>query len=374
MGPLVGARGNVICKNHVHFPHNYNYVTRAFLYSWFNKHLKLGHEEPIVEEDFEPLTPAEYTIWDPEHPKPASGEEVEVAFLKAMAEASDKQMAALAPEKRRDVVAGALDVLIGRRLLPAGAVTREKVDKKDCGDYWQFKDLLRVAAHGEELPVVSFHPKVKAWNGKVAIWADGAGKAGLFGRDGPRVEVRKLLDAGFAVLGADLLHQGEFLADGKPLAEQPKVRNSREFAGFTYAYNLPLFSRRVHDLLTLVSFVAHDEHAPKEIALLGVNGAGPWAAAARVQAEDAVTRLFVDTQGFRFARLASWRDPNFLPGAVKYGDLPAMLALSAPHALWLGGEGGKIPEAVAAAYGKGTSIRSFDGDGLAAAIDALIAP
>ena len=35
------------------FPHNYNYVSRAVMYSWFNKHLKLGLKEPIVEEDYQ---------------------------------------------------------------------------------------------------------------------------------------------------------------------------------------------------------------------------------------------------------------------------------------------------------------------------------
>jgi hypothetical protein len=32
------------------------------------------------------------------------------------------------------------------------------------------------------------------------------------------------------------------------------------------------------------------------------------------------------------------RDPNFLPGGAKYGDVPGMLALHAPRALWLAGE------------------------------------
>jgi hypothetical protein len=346
------------------------------MYSWFNKHLQLGLEEPVVEQDFEPLTPAEFTVWDAEHPKPPSGEDVEAAFLKAMAEASDRQLAALSAEKRAGIAAAALDVLIGRRVPPAGAVTREKVDKKDRGDYWQFGDLLRVPAQGEELPIVSFHPKKKEWNGKVVIWVDGAGKSGMFGADAaPRPEIRKLLDAGFAVMGADLLYQGEFLPDGKPLSEQPKVKNNREFAGFTYGYNAPLFSKRVHDILTLLSFVAHDEHAPREVALVGVNGAGPLVAAARAQAGATIAKAFVDTRGFRFAGLGSFRDPDFLPGALKYGDLPGMLSLSAPHPLWLAGEGGKLPEALTAAYaaaGKPEAVRALAD--VSAAVDALIAP
>ncbi len=372
---MLGAKDRVTCRSQVHFPHNYNYVTRALMYSWFNKHLRLGLEDPVVEEDFEPLTPAEFTVWDADHPKPASGDDVEAAMLRSMAEASDRQMAALAPDKRREVAGGALDVLVGRRVPPAGAVTREKIDKKDRGDYWQFTDLLRVPARGEELPVVSFHPKRREWSGKVVIWVDGAGKAGLFVGAEPRAEVKRLLDAGVAVLAADLLYQGEFLADGRPLQGQPTVKNPREFAGFTYGYNAPLFSRRVHDILTLVSFVVHDEHAPRDVTLLGVNGAGPLVAAARAQAGGAVTRAFVDTRGFRFTALVSYRDPDFLPGAVKYGDLPGMLSLSAPHELWLAGEGGRIPELVAAAYlaaGKPGAVRALAD--LSAAVGALVTP
>jgi hypothetical protein len=99
--------------------------------------------------------------------------------------------------------------------------------------------------------------------------------------------------------------------------------------------------------------------------LVGVEGAGPWAAAARAQAGAAVGRAVVDTQGFRFRNLTSYRDLNFLPGAVKYGDLPGLLALSAPHKLWLAGEEGEVPAIVSAAYkaaGRADHVVSFSGD------------
>ncbi len=74
-------------------------------------------------------------------------------------------------------------------------------------------------------------------------------------------------------------------------------------------------------------------------------------------------------------RAASFRDPDFLPGALKYGDLPAILALSAPHVLWIAGEGDKVPDLVAAAYasaGKPDAVRLVAD--LSGAIDALVAP
>jgi len=373
---LLGAKDRVLCTSQVQFPHNYNYVTRALMYSWFNKYLRLGLEEPVLEEDFEPLTPAETRIWDADHPEPRSGEDVEATLLRAMAKASEDQLASLPTLQRLEVIRKGMDVLLGRRVPPPGTVTREKVDKTDHGDHWQFKDLLRLPAEKEELPVISFHPKDAPWNGKVVLWVDGNGKAAMFGPNAaPMPEIHQLVGAGFAVLGVDLLYQGEFLADGKVLVEQPKVKNPRDFAGFTYGYNAPLFAKRVHDVLTLISFIVHDEHAPRELILVGVHGAGPLAAAARAQAGGAVSRLIVDTGGFRFAQLTSFRHPDFLPGAVKYGDLPGMLALSAPHELWVAGEGPQAPEAVTSAYaatGRPASVRVVRD--LSAAIESLLHP
>ena len=128
----------------------------------------------------------------------------------------------------------------------------------------------------------------------------------------------------------------------------------------TFGYNPSLFARRVHDVLALIWWARKGKVEPDRVDLLGVNGGGPWAAAARALAGAAVDRAAVDTGGFRFAniqRLAalrgqdrSCRDVNMLPGALKYGDVPALLALSAPGELWLGGEEGEVPPLTAAAY------------------------
>ena len=47
---------------HFSFPHNYNYISRATMYKWFNKHLKLGLEDPILEENWVPLTAEELSV------------------------------------------------------------------------------------------------------------------------------------------------------------------------------------------------------------------------------------------------------------------------------------------------------------------------
>jgi hypothetical protein len=238
--------------------------------------------------------------------------------------------------------------------------------------------------HGrEQLPVLFLHPK-EGWNGQVVIWIHENGKAGLFGADGtPTPAVMKLLDAKYSVLGADLLYQGEFTADGKPVAEQRMQHYSNGSEGwmqsvcYTFGYNRPLFCQRVQDVLTVVRFVQLDEHAAKTIHLIGLGKvAGPIAAAARAQAGEAITRAAIDTGGFRFASLEKTSDVMFVPGAVKYNDVPGLLALNAPGKLWVAGEPGeKNIKDFAFATVRGTPLTvAPQGAGADAAADAILRP
>lgn len=354
---MLGAKNNVYCRPLLHFPHNYNYVSRATMYSWFNKHMQLGLQEPIVEEDFEMLSAEENKVWNDKHPQPEGGDDYERSLVKDLAMASDKQIAGLTPhdadslQKYREVVGGAFQAIIGRSVPDYDDIKRTKVDKQKRNGFLYFEDIVHLDSAGEELPVISLFPTGADWNGDVVIWIDGQGKGGLFTESGDaRNEVVRLLDAGASVVSADLFGQGEFLGSGEPLRQQQVVANPREAAAYTYCYNDTLFVQRVHDVLTLISWVGNDEHEPKRLNLIGTNGAGPIAAAARTVAGDAVAKLAVDTDGFRFGNVTSYRHPDFLVGAVKYGDLPALLALSAPHPLWIGGESGRTPSVVNAAY------------------------
>jgi hypothetical protein len=179
--------------------------------------------------------------------------------------------------------------------------------------------------------------------------------------------VKKLLAAGYSVVGVDLIHQGEFLADGKPLEQAPKVKNPREAAAYTFGYNHSVFAQRVQDVLSVIAFVKHHERAPKRISLVGLEGsAGAWAAAARAQAQGTVDRAALNTHGFRFIEVDSIFSLDFLPGGAKYGDLPGMLALAAPHATWIAGETGSDLALVKGAYqaaGKPDQLTVADASG-----------
>lgn len=382
---MLGAKENVYCREMLHFGHNYNYVSRATMYDWFNRHLQLGLDEAALEErDYELLAPQEYTVWDDDHPQPAGGDDYERALMQYLAKQSDEQIEQLTPTDEKSwreyqrIVGGALRTLVHREPPKFDDLQRLKVHKEERVGYLLFKDKVRLQSKGEELPVISLFPQGTKWNGEVVIWVDGNGKKGLFTDSGLiKSEVMRLLDAGMSVVSADLFQQGDFLFGDEPLPQQRVVKNPREAAAFTFAYNDTLFVRRVHDVMTLLTWIREDDHQPKKVYLIGVNGAGPVAAAARATVGDQIDAAAIDTKGFRFTDLKSYRDPDFLPGAVKYGGLPALLALNAPHPLWIGGENGKTPQPVTDSYaaaGKPENVISYkQHDTLDKAVDWLIA-
>lgn len=362
---MLGAKDNVQCTSHLDFPHNYNAVTRSEMYAWFNRHLNLGFDPVPQERDYKPLTEEEYTVWNDQHPQPAggrkgelnSGDAYERQFMQQLNELSNKQMAKLVPtdmaglDQYRYVVGGAMQTLIGTGLPNSQNVQRKKYDKVVRAGFLQFEDTLRLTSRDEELPIISLYPKSTKWNGQVAIWIDGKGKSGLYDSAGQlHGDIQRLVDSGMSVVSADLLYQGEFLPGEQAMTQTPKVKNPRQFAGYTHGYNHSVFVERVHDILKLVAWVRGDEHSATQLHIVGVNGAGPLVAAARAIAKDKIDNAAVDTQGFRFTSLTSYRDPNFLPGITKYGDLPAILALSAPHPLWVGGEDDSLPDVTKAVY------------------------
>ena len=103
------------------------------------------------------------------------------------------------------------------------------------------------------------------------------------------------------------------------------------FSGYHYGYNPALFAERVRDALALIALVRDDARQPvRQILVAGMEGAGAIAATATALAPGAVHALVCDTEGFRFGKLENVWDVNFLPGAAKYGDLPAILGLCAP--------------------------------------------
>ena len=277
---MLGVEDLVMAKPLLQFPHNYNYVSREVMYHWFNKHLKLGLEEPIVEEDYRPLSVAEMSVWDQQHPAPPGGDAFERRLLQRMTEDNRLQIESLTPkdesslQEYRRIVGGAVEVMVGRGLPESTELTMVDSQSQDLGPWRMTKCLLRDSAREEELPVIRLEPPANVWNHRIVIWIDGWGKQSLFTKSGaPRPGVQTLLKQGFLVIGADLFGQGEFTVEGNPLAKAKLNRSKdipgvaadaawKEYAGYTFCYNPPVFSQRVRDILSLVAFAPGVLHWP----------------------------------------------------------------------------------------------------------------
>ncbi len=330
---LYGKKDNVFLLRGEHFPHNYNAVTRSAFYTFLNQHFKLGFEAPVIEQDYEPLTREQLTVWNDEHPAPKlTGDEFERELLSRLTTDAKRQ---LDDAPATETLRAGWEVVIGRGYGEAGEVSWELGDKEDRGSHLFMTGTLRNETHGEEIPVSWYYPK--DWKGRVAIWLDDRGRVAIDNED-----VRKLVGIGVAVVAPDLLFQG-----GEGVTETRVVENPREFAGYTHGYNHALFAQRVHDVLSIVTFLRNAKVGshpnPESVVVAGSGNSGVIALAARALSGSAVDRAAVDTGGFRFGTVASYRDPMFLPGGAKYLDVPGLVRLNGDLPLRLAGEG-KSPE------------------------------
>lgn len=338
---MLGAPENVMLKRGEHFPHNYNAVSRSAFYTWLNKHFTLGQKEPVIERDYARLTRDELSVWDAQHPAPKPADpDFERRLLAYFHKDARQQLDAVAQSdahRFREVYGVGLEMVLNSRRANEGDMKWKMIHKMDRGSWIQMDGLVRNESYSEELPAVFCYPK--QWNGTTVVWLSAEGKKGLFDADGQlRADLQKLVDTGATLLGVDLLYQGEFLADQKPFVSTPKVKNPREAAAYSFGYNPTVFVQRVHDVLNVVRFVKSFERPSKALVVAGLDGAGPWVAAARAECGELIDQALIDTGGFRFSSVTDIRSPDFVPGGGKYGDLPGMLAVAAPGKLWVAGE------------------------------------
>ena len=328
---LYGAEDRVLARCFPQFQHNYNQVSREVMYNWFNKHLKLGFAEPVVEKPFKPVPPKELSVYDEAHPRPADS--VDAARLRQyMTEQSDKQIQALRPtdEKSlaeyRRIFGAALRAMIHDDLPQGDQV--EEIDQggpEEHDGYSSRKSFLTRKGQNERIPAVAlWSPE---FDGTAVVWIHPRGRASLF-QDGKLVAAAKqILDRKSAILAVDLFGTGDLSLD-KPRPVDPN------YAGFTFGYNRTLLAERVHDILTAVAFAKNHDQV-KTVHLLGLEKAGPWVLLARGLCGEAVSRTAADGNDFRFDQVRTTSDEMMLPGGLKYGDLPALAALAAPNELYV---------------------------------------
>jgi dienelactone hydrolase len=333
---LYGAEDKVMAKAYKQFGHNYNQVSRELMYNWFNKHLKLGHKEPVVEEPFVPVPPKELSVYDAQHPLPKDAVNVH-GLRRYLTEEADKQLQALMPKDAgslkefRRVLGTALRVMINDTL-PAGddvEVVRARTPAMKDGVEWAPVGLSR-RGQGEAFRVLELKPA--DWNGTVVVWVHPDGLTGV--QQGGKLlpGAQDILKKKSAILVVEPFLTGPKSAE----AEAPISKHEKKtgYAGYTTCYNRPVLANRVHDILTAVAY-ARGPMKAKQIHLAGFDRAGPWVVLARGLCGEAVARTAADLDRFRFERILSRTDDMMLSGALKYGGLPALSALCAPGELYL---------------------------------------
>jgi hypothetical protein len=345
---LYGAEDNVMGK-HFAFDHNYNQVSRELMYTWFNKHLHLGWTEPVEEKLFVPVPPQELSVFDAEHPRPADATGAE-GVRKWFREQSEKQMAALFPKDAstsaefHKVVGVALREMVGR--FPTQEQIKIHMPPKESkfGEYTLHQAIFGHTGEGDRIPSVGLVPKDFA--GAVAIWVHPQGKASLFENAQVAPAVKALLDQKIAVMAPDVLMTGE--QAGTPRAIE------KRYAGYTFGYNRPLIAEQVRDVVTAVALAKYGIKAER-VYLIGWDKMGPAAIMARAVCGPLVARCVADMAHSRFDTIERTDDPKLLPGALKYGGLPAFAALNAPGELFThnhaGTSSGRIMKAVYDATG-----------------------
>jgi hypothetical protein len=236
------------------------------------------------------------------------------------------------------VVGTALRELVNDHLPTAEEIDEAGIDPLVEVDAVRIRKLiLGRKGQGEQIPALAL--RGPAFDGTVVVWVHPKGKASLFTDGKLSAAAKKIIDAKAGILAPDVFGTGEF-GEVKPAVN----------AGYTFAYNRPLLANRVHDILTAVGYAKNHQNA-KTVHLLGLEEAGPWVVLARGLSGDVVSRTAADLNRFAFASVKAMTDPAMLPGALKYGGLPAFLALSAPSPMFLyNHEGTGVEEPVKAAY------------------------
>ena len=283
---LYGKSKNVICPDLTHFKHNYNYVSRAIMYSWFNKHMELGLPEPVVEEDFKLLSKEEHAVWNESHPEPAGGDNYERDLMKQLA-ARDRQLVKkLSESGKSEKMLMAWQTIVGR------SFNDSKQHK-----YQATQEMLINKTKGEEIK----------WNLPSNIESS----------DKLIIHLGRITEE----KGTDVIRPILFRQNRKGLTE--KVANPREFAGYTHGYNHSRFARQVHDLLSIIAYL--DSKHQKAIEIHGGKGFEAQAIVASYLADHSIKKVVVESSDFRFSEIVDYRDPLFLPGAIKYGDLDFLI-------------------------------------------------
>ncbi len=338
------------------FEHNYNQISRELMYSWFNKHLRLGYPEPVEEKPFEPIPPRELSVYDAEHPRPkdATGADGVRRWFREQAE---KNLMAVAPTNHdalsrfREVVGTALRVMLGSP--PKGEdVSVVHESQPVTRDDVVIRRMILGSKEGpERIPVVALRPNNNGPIRGTVIWVNPEGKVNLFEGDRLASPAKALIQRNFVVLSPDVLGVGE---------QSPVKRViDQRFVGYTLGYNRPILAEQARDLMFVAAF-ASKTCPPAAVHLVGWREAGTVAVLARAALGSDFGRCAADVVDPLWRTVQNTQDVRLLPGALRYGGMPAFAALCAPSELFVcSDEAERWQRWTAAAYTAAGAVESW---------------
>ena len=241
-----------------------------------------------MEEDFKLLSTEEHAVWNDKHPIPPSGEKLERRLTKWLAGRDGSLLDNLPADQKKTVFKKAWETIIGRKYDGSATFTYKK------------KQLI----NGQTDEQILLEPiNASSEPDSITIWL------GFAGGD----KEIKGLAKGKGVHYLSRLFMEE--KDGPTRT----VANKREFAGYTHGFNHSRFARQVHDLLSVISYL-RQTHG-KALVIRSTGGMQAQAMVAAYLAGPAVAQVKAGKSDFAFSSITDYRDPKFLPGAVKYGDV-----------------------------------------------------
>jgi cephalosporin-C deacetylase-like acetyl esterase len=301
------------------FGHNYNAHGRARMYAFMARHLQL--ESATTESSFEAIPPAQLSVYA-DSPRPEERDAPGVFTW--WHEQLEGSLAALKLRDRESLEAWKSEVseTLGVLLHTSLPETVDVLDRRRLSISSGRAEALTLSRVESDEAVRALWVEPSSWRGAVRVIASSTTFTEHLG-----VEAwEELLRDAHANNGDALLFVDVLGVDGSLGARFDDSRSGYE--GYTTGYNRSLIAERVHDLLTAIAH-ARGRVESGQVHLVGLSRAGPWAILAAALSKDSLASL-VANRSWEFADLRDARHPDFLPGALRLGDMTGISAACAP--------------------------------------------
>ncbi|MFN9984120.1 MAG: hypothetical protein ACK52S_01085, partial [Pirellula sp.] len=106
------------------------------------------------------------------------------------------------------------------------------------------------------------------------------------------------------------------------VTEQTLVKNPRPAACYTYGYNPSLFLRKLAVVVAMLDSTQGSDL--RKVTWVGDDANAALVGAAAVLRPKLTVQLPSGDSAFDFAKVQSIRDPNFLPGALRFGGMAGL--------------------------------------------------